>query len=406
MKHPYNMESLQHLIEAAYEIEDALLELQSETADELSEEEVQELGRKEIELQQERQQLSISFQKLADHLFEAGAFDSKEQARAVITINPDTRLEHIGPDGVVPDDGALNPDEEAAGILALLDDREYYFSVPVAYCVTGGEIEFQWTLGNNQKGAASGSQLYLANGRQLSSVGIKGFDTTDCKEWMCANGIIVGKNYNRIRSRIEMLCQEIQGGLLALNFAEFWNCHLMSSPKTLIGSGKTWNAGVYVNSIVGSVAYGVRFSPVFSMVGDVDKKLGPSGSRDRQVRLFERLFASDVQRAREIRQALRMYLRAHAAWSEGEKAMFLATMLEGLLLDRRKDDLSSRLQDAVAYWVGSSAADREAIRKDVRDLYAARSEFVHNGELAPKTFREKAILSHAQKVIRKEIENL
>ena len=37
----------------------------------------------------------------------------------------------------------------------------------------------------------------------------------------------------------------------------------------------------------------------------------------------------------------------------GESAMFLAITMEGLLLDKRqKDDLSARLQDSIAYWLG------------------------------------------------------
>jgi len=72
----------------------------------------------------------------------------------------------------------------------------------------------------------------------------------------------------------------------------------------------------------------------------------------------------------------------------------LATTLEGLLLDKKnKDDLSARLQDAVAYLLGGSRDTRTQTRRIVRDLYSARSAFVHNGELDPKVSTSSTQLS-------------
>jgi hypothetical protein len=108
-----------------------------------------------------------------------------------------------------------------------------------------------------------------------------------------------------------------------------------------------------------------------------------------------------------VQHACRMYLRAYEAWNAGESAMFFAITMEGLLLDKRqKDDLSARLQDSVAYWLGGSATDREKTRKCVAELYSVRSNYVHNGEDAPSGFDLARVRELTRKVIRKELMTL
>jgi hypothetical protein len=99
-----------------------------------------------------------------------------------------------------------------------------------------------------------------------------------------------------------------------------------------------------------------------------------------------------------------MYLRAYKAWNVGESAMFLAITMEGLLLDKRqKDDLSARLQDSIAYWLGGSSSEREKNRKYVSELYKVRSNYVHNGEDAPPMFDLDGVRDLTRRVIRKEL---
>lgn len=84
--------------------------------------------------------------------------------------------------------------------------------------------------------------------------------------------------------------------------------------------------------------------------------------------------------------------------------MFLAITMEGLLLDKRqKDDLSARLQDSVAYWIGGSSSEREKNRKCVSELYKVRSNYVHNGEDAPSLFDVDGVRELTRRVIRKEL---
>lgn len=393
-------------------------ELEGEFFDRLSDaEDEKTLAAIKAELANKKQEISIEFQNLADCLFKRDAFDTKDQARRAITPDPDVRMYFLGPDGVVPDDGALDPEHEVDGLLALMNGREFHFQVPVAYVRTGPALSVEFE--RDKLDALSLSALRVRLTSDYSS--LKAFDTVGpfnlgpqergqdllrSENWIWVEGSLRGKNFQRVRLFIETLCQEIQGALLALGLCKFELTHLISPPEMLIGSGATFNAGSYTNSIVSGVAFSVSYSPKLPAEGELDMRDGLDRTLSRRLRLFERIFRGEDDRAREIRQALRIYLRAHAAWSEGEKAMFLATLLEGLLLDRRKEDLSARLQDAVAYWVGTTAIERNDIRALIKKLYSARSDFVHNGQLAPSNFDADEVFVLAQRVIEKETVNL
>ena len=411
MPDEYDKQSLTRLIDASYELEDEYFGRLSDAKDE------QASAKIKAEFENKKQEISIKFQKLADFLFKNNAFDTKEQARKAITSDPNDRMYFLGPDGVVPDDGTLNPEHEVDGLLALMNGSEFHFQVPVAYLRSGPELTVEFE--RNKLDAPSLSALRVRLTSNYSS--LRAFDVVGPfnlgprqksqnrlrhENWIWVEGSLHGKNFQRVKLFVEALCQEIQGALLASELCKFELTHLISPPEMLIGSGATFNIGSYVHSIVSGVAYSVSYSPSLTSEGELDMREGLGRPLGRRIRQLERLFRGEDDRAREIRQALRMYLRAHAAWSEGEKAMFLATLLEGLLLDRRKEDLSARLQDAVAYWVGTTAIDRDGIRAQIKKLYSARSDFVHNGQLTPSNFDAGKVLALAQRVIEKEIVNL
>jgi hypothetical protein len=380
--------------------------------DDPSEVDKEEFDKKTNEFEQRRQKLSIGFQKLADYLHKAGAFDEREEARAAITLDANRRKDFLGPDGIVPDDGSLNPEHEVDGLLALIEGRQFFFQVPVASNVTG-DISIQFVRKQLEQLSLSNLQATITSDfSMLNDFQVEGPFNQELhnetglqspKNWIWVEGQIHGKNYHRVKLFVETLCQEIQGMLLALNFAKFHTNNLIPPPAMVIGSGKTYNSGSYTNSVSANCAFSIKTDSQLHPEGDLDKRQEISGDLARRIRLFERLFKSETPRAQEIRQALRMYLRARAAWSEGEKAMFLATLLEGLLLDRRKDDLSARLQDAVAYWIGTTSENRDDHRRTIRNLYNARSEFVHNGTLNPQKFNSEEVFNLAKEVIRKEI---
>lgn len=397
-----NKKYLQELIDASYALDDDTMDFVALTSERDTEVDFD----KEREALQRRQDaLTSKFKDLADALYKAGAFRTKEEARSLISIDSETRQSVLGPGGVVPDDGALKAEEEVDGLLALLQGGGYFFRVPVAYNLHGEGTIAGWSSTNCEVTICAGPPPDLYS-HPLGHENQPCATTANACDFIWVHGAFFKGNYPWVKQLVEIMCLEIQGAMLALGFAKFWGTKLVSPPPMEIGSGQFVNRGVYTNSVVSSMAFGIRFHPKFDPEGELDQRLGSEGAVKRRTRQLERLFSSTETRAQEVRQALRMYLRAHAAWSEGEKAMFLGTMLEGLLLDRRKDDLSARLQDAVAFWIGSSAEERTGIRKDIRDLYSARSDFVHNGELSPRGFREEIFMHHAKKVILKEIDSL
>src|SRR5262249_27571288 len=102
---------------------------------------------------------------------------------------------------------------------------------------------------------------------------------------------------------------------------------------------------------------------------EIDSARTMQGRVDANLRILGRAMSDLSLAASAVRHACRMYLRAYEAWNVGEAAMFFAITMEGLLLDKRqKDDLSARLQDSVAYWLGGSSSKREENRKLVSEL--------------------------------------
>jgi hypothetical protein len=137
----FSRAKLIEMIEACYDVAGELETLDSEADEATSESSQAALAARKSILGKRKHGLTVDFQKLAGALFTAGAFSSQAEARRAITIYADDRLPHLGPDGVVPDDGTLNPDEEADGILALFDVKEYQFQAPIAQIFSDPGLE-------------------------------------------------------------------------------------------------------------------------------------------------------------------------------------------------------------------------------------------------------------------------
>jgi hypothetical protein len=296
----------------------------------------------------------------------------------------------------VPDDGTLSPDEEAEGILALLEDRIYRFRIPVGRL--GGSV------GAIAQIASGKLTAWITNSYSFVSTLSKDDEALENETgwyapdaWVWVFGKIEGRNYQTIRQSIEMFVQEVQGAILLDAQSRFTPMGLMSPPHMTLGSGSTFNSGRYIHSVATRVAPQVVVSAMtLERAMNSDEAAAPSH--------LKALFHAQQEVTQEVRQAIRMFLRSFDSWSVGEQAMFLATTLEGLLLDKKnKDDLSARLQDSVAFWLGGSPKVRAATRKKISDIYKARSEFVHNGILSPSYLHIEAAIDVVRKVLHKEI---
>jgi hypothetical protein len=78
-----------------------------------------------------------------------------------------------------------------------------------------------------------------------------------------------------------------------------------------------------------------------------------------------------------------LYSRATRYRNISEKLIHIFSAAESLLLRNDNEPISSALADRLAFAVGRSADERAAIAKNLREVYALRSKFVHHGVEAP-----------------------
>jgi hypothetical protein len=396
MKSDISRPKLIEMIERSYALEDKWCDLQ---ADDRCENGSAAFRMRKEALDAEMQELKSYFKDLAGRLFEAGVFPSREVAQSIINASPDDRRDYIGPDGVVPDDGTLNPDEEADGILALIGDKNFYFRAPIAQGIGGKRLNLSVETKSLKARITSAHDSLKhpeKNARRTYYVDDQTKRSLSEKGYVWVEGEITAKTYRHARLVIEEFKLEVQGLLLTLGFCKFRRCAFINPPEMVIGRGSSFNRGLYVDSIA------ARMAP--QLLPSFDQVRGLSESYEDNMKIAARYLNAGVSDTGELRQALKMFLRSFDAWSPGEAAMLLSTTLEGLLLDKRnKDDLSARLQDAVSFYVGESRAKRAEIRNIVRDLYKARSSFVHNGETETGSLRIDEVMVLVQNVLRKEL---
>jgi hypothetical protein len=346
-------------------------------------------------------QLRVYFERLADWLWKAGAFKSQKEARSVVRPDVDS-LQHIGgPCGVRPDDGLLNPDEIAQGILALKKLNEFVFQAPLCVMWTREEIEYMIDAGGVKIRITSNyDDLTLV--KRHPRLGAN----KQSERYIWIESVISAHRYDFVRAQIDQWLVSIMGmmeifGLVQYKSWSYGYCEVS------IGAGDRFNSGAYLDMRSIQLARHLHGLNEPTVENDIDRARTKRERIDVNLRTLCRALGDSSPAGLAVRQACRMYLRAYDTWNMGESAMFLAATLEGLLLDRRqKDDLSARLQDSVAYWLGGPSSERERNRKCIADLYKARSGFVHNGTDAPADFNLSLVRELTKQVIKKELVTL
>jgi hypothetical protein len=120
-------EIAQH-INALYELEELVIEAQAEDEDPKI-------------YDDKAGELRNYFECLADSLWKAGAFESSPEAREFIQADTEVLQRVGGPGGVRPDDGQLNPDEIAQGLVALRTPNEFLFQAPLCYLLPRADVD-------------------------------------------------------------------------------------------------------------------------------------------------------------------------------------------------------------------------------------------------------------------------
>lgn len=401
-------ENILGMLNTAYELEDDATEIQVQFSDGLIDDAEREL--QEASLAERDQELKILFQKLADRLYTAGAFSSKEEARRVITKNADDRAGHLGPDGIVPDDGQLTPDEEADGILALLNNKEFSFSAPICRVLGYEQHEMLGALEirietDDAKALITTRLADVRHSAELTSLPDPASKLSGMSDrWLWITGTAIGRTSRQIQRQIEDLIQEVQGALLVFELARYRANSFEAPPETVIGRNSRFNMGVNIYSRATRCAPQLLLQPKISPKGELDIRRGREGILEQKIRKIERLLQNTTPNSKPIRHACRMFLRSFDSWVDGEKAMLLSTTLEGLLLDKKnREDLSARLQDAVGFLLGRTHESRAELRNSMRDTYKLRSSYVHSGATSERNFDIERAVDLVRQIIVKEI---
>jgi hypothetical protein len=262
--------------------------------------------------------LKTYFKNLADALFEAGAFSSIKEARRAITIYESDRQIHLGPDGVVPDDGSLNPDQEADGILALFEIKEYLFQVPIAELVGNPGPEIVMNRDNVAARIASFSTLDDLGGMRAAYGPLKNLSSPE--RWIWVAGSIKGRNYRHIQAQVQELLIELQGAMLVLDLANYRRTAFYAPPPMTIGRGSTYNIGAYFRSTALRMAPQLAYAPLWPF-GDLDPRR--AATLEKEIETYSERFLCHPGRRKGDSASLRnvpSVVRQLEQWREGHVA--------------------------------------------------------------------------------------
>jgi len=124
----------------------------------------------------------------------------------------------------------------------------------------------------------------------------------------------------------------------------------------------------------------------------------------RHLRIIDAVLSADNERATELRAGARNLLRAARDNDPGLAFSYAFMCMEGLLLEgTNKESVTARLYEAVAYRVGTSSADRNEIRKHLRNYYGLRSQYVHTGRLSSVWNEREGCVALARRVLAAEL---
>lgn len=384
----FNREEIERQINALYELDDAVMDAIAEDED-------------TSVYDEKAQQLRFYFECLANSLWEVGVFKSQQEARSFIKADVDVLQHAGGPGGLCPDDGLLSPNEMAQGIVALRNLNEFIFHAPVCYPssstykfdvdYTTHEREMRFRLTSNY------ADLFLVKMHPELKA------DQESKNYLWIEASVKAHRYDGVRGEIDRLVASAMGMMQVLGLVQYRDWPV-PSVRLSIGTKDRVNSAAYYDM------HCVRMSQHLvglcdpAATNEIDSARPAQDRIAANLRILGRGMSDLSQAALAVRHACRTYLRAYESWNAGETAMFLAITMEGLMLDKRqKDDLSARLQDSVAYWLGGSFNERKKNRQCVSELYKVRSNYVHNGEDAHSAFDIDAVHDLTRRVIRKEL---
>jgi hypothetical protein len=137
-----NRAEIEQRIDELYELEYSYVEAQAE-------------GDDTTPLDAQYAQLRLYFEKIADHLWKLGVYKSRDEARSAIRADTDVLQHAGGPGGVRPDDGVLDSNEIAEGLVALGNLNQFSFQAPLCFKTGVSDLDFTYQAGDMKLVAAS-----------------------------------------------------------------------------------------------------------------------------------------------------------------------------------------------------------------------------------------------------------
>ena len=135
------------------------------------------------------------------------------------------------------------------------------------------------------------------------------------------------------------------------------------------------------------------------------KKHGPSAVLESRLSVALRAFSTSGPYGRRLRTASRFFRRASRTNVSGDCYLFLAICLESLLVEG-KEDLATRVSDAVGFLLGNKHEERKELRDKTRRLYNVRSQYVHDGEYVGSELERDECIGIAKRVLQGEFRSL
>lgn len=126
---------------------------------------------------------------------------------------------------------------------------------------------------------------------------------------------------------------------------------------------------------------------------------------DARVQLACRPFRTPGIEARRVRCAARFLVKALRSTDPGDAYVFMATCLEGLLL-QGENAVSARVADSVALVLGRTRTERTELRETCSRLYDVRSRYIHDGEYQGSEVHRRDCLELAGRIVLSEIRML
>jgi hypothetical protein len=301
----FSYEEIEHQINALYELDEAVMEALAEDKDPSAYDE-------------KAHQIRFYFECLADSLWGAGVFKSRQEARNFIKADVNVLQHAGGPGGLRPDDGLLNPDEMAQGIVALRSLNEFVFQAPVCFSSPLADVDYTSHAGGTSFRFTSnyGDLFLVKRHAELEA-------DQESEKYLWIEGRVKAHRYDGVRGEIDRLVVSVMGMMEVVGLLRYTSWP-RSGGSVSIGTNDRINSGLYYDM------HSVRISQ--HLIGlcdpaadnEIDSVRTRQGRVDANLRILGRAMGDLSPAALAVQNACRMYLRTYEAWNAGEAAMYLA----------------------------------------------------------------------------------